>query len=571
MSQIDGVALLVKIASSSKQRPLGEDMTAAEELVKDFGCLALAIVHAGAFIAHSPGMNIVKYRSLFLSQRQRMLEEYSQLPQLAKLDERSDTVYTTWKLCYDQLKPESRELLWLLAYLHYDGISEDIFRRAAQNMRSKAYPLPFASLESQAQEHVRQYLSSFLDSDGNWDTVKFAGVMGDLASYSLVDFDRMGLTFRLHVLVHDWAKTVVPHTPGLAIECKATVLSLSIDQEEDAESQAFKRQLGLHVTSVLTHNPDVGANHCKYFTEVYSCIGQWTKKAELEEKFLAVFQRELGSNAVETWWAMHELALSCTEIGQLDKALLLHTQVVDAHKRILGEEHPLTLTSMDNLGVTYTHLGRYNEAEQLQLQVLDAYKRILGEEHLHTLTSMNNLASTYSRLGRHNEVEHIQILLLDSHRRILGEEHPYTLVSMNNLALAYSDMGRLNEAEQLQIQVFNTRQRILGKEHLHTLASMSNLALTYSRLGRHSEAEQFQVQVVNSCKRILGEEHPNTLLSMNNLAWSYSYLCQWDEATELFHKAISIAERKLGNQHPDTQLYHRSLELMETWRTDSES
>ncbi|CUA71090.1 Nephrocystin-1 [Rhizoctonia solani] len=107
MSLTGGTTLLVKIASSRNQR-LSEDNTKlAGELVQDFGCLTLAIVHAGAYIAHLPGMTITEYRSLFLSQRQRMLEEYSELPAAAKLEKRGDTVYTTCKMCYDQLNPES--------------------------------------------------------------------------------------------------------------------------------------------------------------------------------------------------------------------------------------------------------------------------------------------------------------------------------------------------------------------------------------------------------------------------------------------------------------------------------
>ncbi|CAE6417600.1 unnamed protein product [Rhizoctonia solani] len=277
MSQADATALLVKIASSGDPCPSDDDIKAAETLVQDFGCLPLAIVHAGAYIAYLPGMTITESRSLFLTQRRRMLEAYNELPITAKLDQRGETVYTTWRMCYDQLKPKSRQLLWLIAYLHHDGISVDIFKRAAREMLTKTYPLPLTDLESQAYSHVKQYLSTFLDSDGNWDTIKFTEVMADLKSYSLIEFDQMNLTYRMHVLVHDWAKTVVPQTAELAIECAATLLSLSIDLEEDAESLAFKRQLGLHVTSALTNSPYIGTNHKNYFGKVYHHTSQWSQ------------------------------------------------------------------------------------------------------------------------------------------------------------------------------------------------------------------------------------------------------------------------------------------------------
>ncbi|CAE6538597.1 unnamed protein product [Rhizoctonia solani] len=89
MNQTNGIALLLKLVSSGPgyQCIPDDDESAARELVKDFGYLALAIVHAGAYIAHSPGMTISKYRSLFLSERQRMLDEYNNLPVVAKLDD----------------------------------------------------------------------------------------------------------------------------------------------------------------------------------------------------------------------------------------------------------------------------------------------------------------------------------------------------------------------------------------------------------------------------------------------------------------------------------------------------
>ncbi|CAE7116685.1 unnamed protein product [Rhizoctonia solani] len=551
MSPADGAALLVKITSSRNQCLSDEDTEAAGELVKEFGYLALAIVHAGAFIAHS-SMPIAKYRSLFLSQRRRMLEEHKHLPEVAKLDERGDTVYTTWRMCYDQLKPESREMLWLIAYLHYDGISEEVFKRASQNMHSKTYPLPPTNAETHSRVYAQQYLSGFIDSDRRWDAVQFARVMDDLTSYSLIQFDRTNLTYRVHVLVHDWAKTVVPHSPKLAIERTATVLSLSIGREEDAESLAFKRQLGLHVTSVLKHNPDLGANHTDYLAEVYSCTGQWDQKAKIEQKLIAVFRRELGNNDIQTWSAVERLASSYQALGKWDKALDLQTRVSNAYKELLGEEHPSTLSSMGELASSYSGLGRYIDAQQLHVQVLDLRKRVLGNNHLDTLSSMNNLALTYSRLGRYIDAQQLQVQVLDLRKRLLGEEHPDTLTSMNNLALTYSRLGRYIDAQQLHAKVLDLRKHVLGGEHPSTLASMNNLALMYSHLGRYIDTQRLHVQVLDLRKRVLGERHPDTLCSMNNLALTYSNMGRYNDAKQLHVQVLGLRKRVLGKEHPDT-------------------
>ncbi|CUA77727.1 Nephrocystin-3 [Danio rerio] [Rhizoctonia solani] len=475
MSQTDGTALLIKIAISRNQRVSENDIKVAGELVQDFGCLALAIVHAGAYIAHSPGMTITQYRSLFLSQRQRTLEEYNMLPAMAKLDKRGDTVYTTWKMCYDQLKPESCELLWLIAYLHYDGISVNIFKQAAEQMDSKIYPLLPKDPESKSLAHVKQCLSRFTDSKGNWDSMKFTRVISDLTSYSLIECDEVNQTYRVHILVHDWAKTVIPQPLEFAVECTATLLSLSIDREDDMGSLAYKRQLGLHVAGVLTHSPEIGVNHSYYLKEVYRQTGQWSQMMKLVQRQLVVFEEELGYNDTNTWDTRYDLADTFSELGRWDEALDLQTQVVDAYKQLYGEEHPHTLSAINNLAMTYSHMGRHNEAEQLNVQVLDARKRLLGEDHPDTLTSMNNIALTYSDLGRYNEAEQLNVQVLDACKRLLGEDHPDTLDSMNNLASTYSDLGRCDEAEGLWCKAIGAAESTLGDQHPDTQLYRSNL------------------------------------------------------------------------------------------------
>ncbi|CUA74258.1 Kinesin light chain [Rhizoctonia solani] len=552
MNLKDGTALLLKVTSLGDQDFQDNDAKVAQELVQELGGLALAIVHAGAYIAQSLGMTITRYHNLLLSQRRRMLDEYNELPVTAKLDEREDTVYTTWRMCYDQLTPESRKLLWLIAYLHYDGIPEEIFERAAILLRSKEYPLPFTDIESQAQAYVSRYLSTFLDADGNWDEISFMRVMSNLTSYSLIEYDRVNFHYHVHVLVHDWAKTMVEGSSELAIECSASLISLSIDHKQDAASLAYKRQLGLHVTSILNYPHKLGANHGYYFEEIYAQTGQWRQRLKVLEPVVEVLTQTLGGDHPNTLRSVNNLASTYLDFGRYDKAEQLRVEVVDGSKGVLGDEHPDTLTSTHNLASKYSDLGQYNKAEQLQVQLVDAHKRVLGGEHPDTLIYMNNLASTYSRLGRYDEAEELQVQVLDARKRVMGDEHPDTLASMNDLASTYSRLGRYDKAEQLEVQALVGRQRVLGNEHPHTPISMNNLAWTYSRLGRYEEAEELQVQVLDAHKQVLGDGHPDTLRSMNNLAWTYSSLGQYDKADQLEVQVVDARKRILGDEHPDT-------------------
>ncbi|CUA74452.1 Nephrocystin-3 [Mus musculus] [Rhizoctonia solani] len=517
------LALLIKAARLEDQYLSDEETEAAEALLKGFGYLALAIVHASAFIAHVPGMTLVKYQSLFLSRKKDMLEQYRGLPATAKLDDYGETVYTTWKMCHNQLQPESRSMLSLMAYLHYDRISESIFENAFLGIESHENVIPQTELEVLAQNHVNQYLSTF-DSDGSWDSLRFATVMTDLISYSLVDFDRINLAYSIHLLVQDWARSVVSQPHELATEYTAALLSLSVDWEESAESMAFMRHLGPHVDSVLKHNPSIGPNHMNNFPAVYHRTGQWA----LQEK--------------------------------------IQRRVVEMCQQFLGQDDPYTLRAMGRLAETHCSLGQWDQAERLQLWVLDAEKARLGEEHPDTMTTIAWLAQIYSELGRWDEAEQLQVKVLDASKRVSREEHPDTLKHIGNLAHTYSMLGRYQEAEQLQIQVLDAHKRLLGMDHPHTVTSMHRLALTYYESGRLYEAEQLQTKELDASKRVLGEERPDTLKSIVQLGHIYSRLGWWNNVEDLYITAISISERVLGKSHPSTCSYREALDVMQAMR-----
>lgn len=550
MSEPEGLALLLKSARLQDLTLTDSEREAAISLLQvscgvlchgthclhtkqDFGYLALAIVHAGAYIGHSPAMSILTYRRVFLEQRQRTLELYHKLE--FKLDDYGKTVYTTWKMCYNLLKQSSRPFLWLVTFLHHDGITEDIFRRAAANMHLRQHAIPPAEVELTAREHVQQWLSLFLDSDGHWDTLRFSEVMGELSSYSLIEFDRMNLAYRVHVLVQDWASTEIPQTQELALECTTALLSLSIDNDDTMESHSFRRTLGLHVTSLLSKKKDkISANHGQYFARVCYETGQWDREEALNVQVQEAMERELGETHPETLISMVNLGCTYMRQGHWSKTESLQARAASTFKEVLGEEHPLTLAVMGNLASTYVHQERWDSAESLQLQILDTYRQTLGDGHTETLRSMNNLASIYMSRCRWADAEPLQLQVLSALRRTMGEEHPKTLVCMNNLAAIYSYQYRWDDAESLQVQVLNARKKVLGQEHPDTLLSMSSLAFTCQVKGRWSEAEALSTEAFRTLERTLGNQHSYTLIAKECLRFA-----------QVYHRLIHVAKRSM--------------------------
>ncbi|KAF8144876.1 P-loop containing nucleoside triphosphate hydrolase protein [Mycena galopus ATCC 62051] len=125
MEEADAMALLLK--SAAQEASMTNKLLAAE-IVKVLCYLPLAIVQAGAFISESGAFDT--YLPLYATNQATLLRKKP----AQSHDEYAWTVYTTWQMSFDQLSWLATFFLQLCSFLHRDGISEDIFRRAADHL-----------------------------------------------------------------------------------------------------------------------------------------------------------------------------------------------------------------------------------------------------------------------------------------------------------------------------------------------------------------------------------------------------------------------------------------------------
>ncbi|KAF8742801.1 Patatin-like phospholipase, partial [Rhizoctonia solani] len=568
MDPKDALTLLLKCARRQIQRIPPEELDNAITLLEELGHFALAIVHAGSFIGQSPHMSITEYRSLFIEQRREALEAYSQLSAVVKTDTYGHTVYTTWLMCYNALSPRAQQLLSLISFLHHTGITINIFRRAASYITSYRPRFPTTELENMAQRKLEDLLGTFLGTDKHWDGLSFSGVLNEILSRSLLDYEDVNQGYRIHPLVQDWVRTVAPYK-DMTAECTRSLLAMSAAScvDESLESIQFLMSVGLHVSGVLPEQTEkIGTDQALVFSRVYEKMGQWKEAERLHVYVQESLKQVLGNEHPDTLASMHALARSYSFLGRYEDARALFAQVVDTTKRVLGNDHPDTLTSMHELAGSYSSLGRYEEARALFAQVVDTKKRVLGNDHPDTLASMHELARSYSSLGRYEDARALFAQVVDTKKRVLGNDHPNTLASMHELARSYSSLGRYEDARALFAQVVDTKKRVLGNDHPDTLASMHELAGSYSSLGRYEDARALFAQVVDTKKQVLGNDHPETLKSIHDIADVYLHLGLTQEARNL---QINLDDyiRLFGENHP---WVNRARELIARIQTHRE-
>ncbi|KAJ7033019.1 acyl transferase/acyl hydrolase/lysophospholipase [Mycena alexandri] len=338
----DAKDLLLQLAGEGRSN---QQEKLAGAIVKELHCFALAVSQAGGYI-HTRS-NLSEYLELYQNHRDQLLRRI----EIQGLDLYGRAVYTTWDLSYGKLSLGGRALLQICSILHHEGISEQIFKKAATAQQKFN--------DSDVSKEVTLLLNQLGKRDEEWDSLAFREVMGELESYSLIERDRQAASYAIHPLVQHWSGATMGTNKYAMQKCVLTIISSSITGSFKDEDYKYRQKLLLHAAR-STHllNPD-----------------------QLNPLVAA------------------RIALVYGEGGRWNDAEPLLVAVMETRKRVLGEEHPDTLTSITNLASTYRNQGRWNDAEALQVAVVETSKRMLGEEHPDTLMRITNLASMYQNQG----------------------------------------------------------------------------------------------------------------------------------------------------------------------------
>ena len=356
----------------------------------------MAISQAAAFIHRCSSLK--KYLRL----HQMHCDKLLQMKEVQEQEQYDLAVYTTWKLSYDQLGLPARTLLQLCSMLHHEGITEDIFERASLSQEQ----LDDLNLQSQ----VTKLLVYLGKQDSSWNSLVFQEVIGEIRSYSLLEFDLQNQSYSMHPLVQQWNASALGQERYNMQECIFSIIGLSVSKQFRSKYYKYQQRILQHITSSR------GA-------------------LQVEEIDLSVAEN---------------IAFVYVKCGYVKEAEALEVVVMKKRKHLLGEEHPDTLAAMADLASMYRNLGKWKESEALDLVVMEKRKHLLGEEHPDTLTAMASLASTYSKQGKWKESEALELVVMEKRKHLLGEEHPDTLTAMASLASTYQNQDSFRRNGQSQ-------------------------------------------------------------------------------------------------------------------------
>jgi tetratricopeptide (TPR) repeat protein len=562
MDEKEAVSLLLKSATIEDEPEM--IVTHARKIVSELGYIPLAIDQAGAYMQAcncGPEDYLDLYhnecRDLMMSSLFKGASNYGKC------------TYGTWEISMKEIESRAAKnsdpgccaaqsaviIHKYFAFLHHDGISEDIFKSAAENYSKR----DIESEKSLGLPLVIDFLDSktlFLNKASQWSRLQFQAGIKVLLSFSLIKSSNK--VYSIHPLVHAWSRDRISSGADVSATYHkaAALLSCSIQPFDDVDNYVLCMQIIPQIKACYAHAMNLQIeetyfdDECESFAFSFDQTGNWREAEQIYTNMMEKRVAKLGIDHPDSLHTIHCLTVTYWRQQKWYEAEKLALQVLEGRK--LGTDDPDTLTMMGNLALIYSDQGNWEEAEKLLLQVLDAYKAKFGTNHPYTLQTMHNLAEMYHCHGMSVEAEKLCLQALDGRKAKLGTDHLNTLDTMYILAKIYTAQGSWEEGEKLYLQVLDGSGAKLGSDHPDILNTMCALANIYIDQSRWEEAERLLLQVLNGWKKRLGANHPDTLDTMHNLAYTYAAQGRWEEAEELALQVLDGRKAKLGTDHPNT-------------------
>ncbi|KAE8440751.1 hypothetical protein EG329_006610 [Mollisiaceae sp. DMI_Dod_QoI] len=596
----------------------------ARKIVRRMGCLARAIVQAGASILCNQ-ISLEKYLSYWERYRVQRQEKES-------TNEDEDKIFASFDVSFEYLERIDREdcrdaidLLKVISFYHFDYIPLEIFYRAMKNRQNLGINADTnVSFAKQAMKRVQPPppLPQFIRQDGQIkNEFRINAAIKMLCSVSFAALHPGGAEISIHPLLRDWTQDNLDKrmkrfwgTIALNILAESVLLPPGDAGESHGE---FRKQLLPHLHTCITdpiflQTPIEVPDYARWwgklklystallrptalhfirekgilvakFGYIYASCGRFTESLTYFRQVKDLLLQVQGDKNPRTMAAMLALAGILWGLGEranLDEAIILQKRVVEARKSVLGTDHPETLRAMTHLGKSYWLRGYHQEALDLQKDIVTRMERHIdmGRYHPDTLDALDQYGVTLGSFLQFKESLDIHQRVLEARTKKVQVLHREALSLMDQMHLdrrstssagsktGPHDIRSTDQDLDLVLGLLNTKQNMAMAQLDCWLTSGMPADATLL-----DNAHQNMLEVLQRRRQLLGEEHPWTLWAVCSYSKVIIELGSLDEAENLLVKGIPAAYRGLGPNHPGvlmgcgelSKVYSRQGELSE--------
>ncbi|EFH83275.1 tetratricopeptide repeat protein [Ktedonobacter racemifer] len=582
MSDEESALLLLRRAkylavSASLHTIKEQDVHEARAIGKLLGGLPLALDQAGAYIEET-GCSLADYLARYQRHRKDLLARRGNNPMEHPL-----SIAGTISLCIERLEQEQQaaaELLYCCAFLHREGITEELLSLLAPELgtqltlvlsdplalddaiaRLRALSLLYRQatthslvVHSLVQAILRDALSQ--EQQDTWLARILRGLNRVFTEESSTEALRLNEQLLPQVLQSleslKQTHSAPPETTSLLYKA-ARYLALR-GQYSHAESFLHRALELLHQSpQTSTRRQDeanLEANLYNCLGLVYEARGAYQQAEQAYARSLEMLEGTLPAEDPKLSEALENSGRLALEQGQLLQAQHLLQRALTLRQLELGPGHPHLVPLIKLVANLAYEQGQYQRAETLLLHAVELSQQTLGPTHPHTIESVSSLATIYKLLGHYQQAEELYqqtILQLDND----DETARYsTIPSLRGLGLLYGLQGQYDRAIALLKQALAICQQIAGHTHSETAESLRTLGLVYRLQGDLSQAEAFLRRACTVFASSLGANHPEVGTCLNMLGLVYGLQEKYTQALETLQQSNQVFLEVFSDTHP---------------------
>ena len=347
----------------SQVQQSSEGRREATSIVKELGCLPLAIEQAAAYIRET-SRNIFGYLT---SYRKKRAFHHARTSEGNRIYYKN-TVATTWRMSLDRIESRNSDasnILRLFAYLNPDGILTAFLERGASDG---------------SEGTVRDVLS---------DPERFYGALGELDRFSFIrrqEDEVKGERITIHRLVQSVVKDAMSDELRTAVESALTELCITAFPPRDYGNEEIRTLSRRFQDQVLIPIQTVEIS-CPALAEVLARVGRflvddgkYQQATDIHTKGIEIAKQMWGTEHHSTFTATLFLARAYYRQGQTADALSLQRSILDASVKLYGDRDVFTIDAMAEFALSYSDTGRIKEGCALEERVLQGRKELLGKE-----------------------------------------------------------------------------------------------------------------------------------------------------------------------------------------------
>jgi CHAT domain-containing protein len=278
-------------------------------------------------------------------------------------------------------------------------------------------------------------------------------------------------------------------------------------------------------------------------------VGQVSIGRSNLELAVALYEKALGAEHLDTLAALGNLAEAYRLIGLYDKTIDINKRILSAHEKRSNGKKEDSVIAMGNLASAYFESGEVNNALPLEIRALRIAEESDDVTSETKITRLNNLAGVHGHLGNNREALGLQQRALKLSERDLGLSHPMTATILSNIGLTLIALQRADEALPIYMRCIEIQRKIWGDKHENVAAALLGLAFTELTLKQFEQANSTLQQSLRALERL---ERPNSQLLANILmftAISDAREQKFDLAISRLHKSISLDIQKFGPEN----------------------